>query len=153
VTTARYAHVAITVPRLEEAEAYYGRLFQMDLITREATTSDGDAQLPLDKGWADARRAGIELYMVALRRGKFVLALFDESSPAVSGSNPGRVRPLIIGLLMSADEIARVRTELREDEPWDGSGEFKDRYGIIWQLTATDRFLGAGERSGRWLAV
>jgi catechol 2,3-dioxygenase-like lactoylglutathione lyase family enzyme len=151
-TPARLTHVAITVPDLEAAEIYYRDLFAMDVITREAATSDGDAQLPLDKGWADARRAHVELYMVALRRGTFVLALFDESSPAVD-RDATPFRPLFVGLLMSPDEIAKVQTAPGDDGGWRESGEFRDRYGIIWQLSPFDRFVGAGERAGKWLAV
>ncbi|MDP8905837.1 MAG: VOC family protein [Chloroflexota bacterium] len=153
MTTARYAHLAITVPDLEEAEAYYRRLFQMEVVTREASTPDGDAQLPPDKGWVDARRAGIELYVVALRRAAFVLALFDESSPNVPGGQGTAHRPLIVGLVMGADDIGRVLRELKEGESSDGSGEFQDRYGITWQLSTADRFVGAGELAGRWLAT
>lgn len=55
----------------------------MEVVTREELGPDGDRQLPWDKDWSDARHAGIDLYMVALRRGGFVLALFDEGSPFI----------------------------------------------------------------------
>jgi hypothetical protein len=71
----RCSHVAITVPALEEAEAYYRTLFDMEVVTREAAEG---RQLPRDKSWKDAHASGIDLYMVALRRGEFVLALFNE---------------------------------------------------------------------------
>jgi catechol 2,3-dioxygenase-like lactoylglutathione lyase family enzyme len=48
VTTLAYRHVAITVPDLESAEAYYRGLFDLEVITREALTADGDrSAIPL----------------------------------------------------------------------------------------------------------
>lgn len=151
--TPRYRHVAISVPDLEEAERYYGRLFDMEVITREALLPDGDRQLPPDKSWTDARHAGIDLHMVALRRGTFVLALFDETSSALEQPTAGR-RPLFIGLVMNAAEIEHVRARLEDTERWDDdSGGFRDRYGITWQPSSSDRFAGSGEIFGRWITV
>lgn len=148
-TSPRASHIAITVPDLEQAEAYYRALFDMELVTREELGPDGDRQLPWDKDWSDARHAGIDLYMVALRRGGFVLALFDEGSAFIRELGLSRYRPLFIGLDMPADEILGVRARLG-GEDWDEeSGGFRDRYGIGWQLGA-GTFLGAGDRTGRW---
>ena len=147
-----YPHIAITVPDLEEAEAYYRDLFGMEVITREASTPEGDAQLPHDKGWDDARAAGIDLTMLALRRDQFVLALFDESVAADRGLDVPR-RPLFVGLRMSAEEISALRA--RVGEAWEDDNEgFRDRYGIFWQpdIGGTE-FLGNGDARGRWLEV
>ena len=74
MTTIR--HIALIVPDLRAAEAYYQRLFEMALIGREAKLGDGRWHtLPFDKSWEDAEAAGIELGMLALRKGEFVLAL------------------------------------------------------------------------------
>lgn len=146
-------HVAITVPDLESAEAYYQAWFEMETVTREALGMDGDLQLPRDKGWSDAAGAGIDLYMVALRVGDFVLALFDEASPMIRGMGLPQYRPLFVGLHISADQIARVRERLPDEEWDDESGGFRDRYGIGWQLSAKTTFLGSGDRAGRWHAV
>lgn len=152
MTSPRSSHVAITVPDLEQAEAYYRALFDMEVVTREELSPDGDRQLPRDKGWSDARRAGIELYLVALRRGEFVLALFDEASPFIGELGLRHCRPLFIGLDMSTDEIAYVRARLT-GEDWDEeSGGFRDRYGVGWQL-GEGTFSGTGDRIGRWLEV
>jgi catechol 2,3-dioxygenase-like lactoylglutathione lyase family enzyme len=150
------SHVAITVPDLERAEAYYQGLFNMQIVTREARGPEGDMQLPPDKGWRDAREAGIDLYMVALRLGDFVLALFDEASPAIGELGLQHYRPLFVGLHMPADTITQVRTRLRREghEEWDDTaGGFRDRYGVGWQLAVEGAFVGAGDRTGRWVAT
>ena len=153
VTTPAYRHVAITVPDLESAEAYYRGLFDLEVITREALTADGDRQLPPDKDWPDARAAGVDLYMVGLRRGDFVLALFDEASAATAQLGRARRRPLFIGLVMSAAEIAALQSRLGAAEAWDeNSGGFRDRYGIVWQPAPHTDFVGSGA-SGRWLTA
>ena len=75
-------HIALVVPDLREAEAYYQSLFGMELIGREAELEDGLGHtLPFDKGWDDARGVGIELGMLALRKGELVLALFSGDAP------------------------------------------------------------------------
>lgn len=142
-------HIAITVPDLEEAETYYAHLFDMELITREALTEDGDRQLPLGKTWADAETAGIDLYMLALRRDRFVLALFAETSEHVDGVR----RPLYVGLRMTDREVAELRRRLLHGEVWDEQeGGFRDRYGIGWQVSSEGEFRGSGAR-GRWIAI
>jgi catechol 2,3-dioxygenase-like lactoylglutathione lyase family enzyme len=152
MSSPRASHVAITVPDLEHAEAYYQALFDMEVVTREELGPDGDRQLPRDKDWSDARRAGIDLYMVALRREGFVLALFDEASPFIGELGLRPYRPLFIGLDMPADEIARVRARL-PGEDWDEeSGGFRDRYGVGWQF-GNGTFSGTGDRIGRWLKI
>lgn len=146
------AHIAITVPDLEQAEAYYRALFDMEVVTREELGPDGDRQLPRDKDWSDARRAGIHLYMVALRREGFVLALFDEASPFIRELGHSHYRPLFIGLSMPADAIARVRGGLPAEDWDEESGGFRDRYGVGWQFGGGN-FSGTGDRIGSWLEV
>lgn len=145
--TERYRHVAITVPNLEEAEAYYRALFDMQVVTREA--ADG-RQLPHGKSWRDAQADGIDLYMVALRRAEFVLALFSEVPSADNESGAPR-RPLFIGLALSRVEIDRVRARGGDGEVWDGD-QFRDRFGIGWQLGTGD-FVGSGDARGLWLEL
>ena len=140
-------HVAITVPGLEEAEEYYRALFDMQVVTREAADS---RQLPHGKSWKDAHASGIDLYMLALRRGEFVLALFSEVSSIDNESGAPR-RPLFIGLGMPPDEIASVRARCGDGEIWDGD-QFRDRYGIGWQL-GTGEFIGSGDARGLWLKL
>ena len=159
MTSEHLLHIAFTVPDLEAAEAYYTELFDMQLITREAPGPGGGWQLPHDKDWSDARQAGIQLYMLALRRGDMVLALFDETSPVVS-ERSAPVRPFIVGLQMDPDEIARVCARLGSDETirtqaggGDGRCEFRDRYGIVWQVKPHGEFVGNGDGSDRWLEL
>jgi len=48
-------HTALVVPDLRAAEGYYRRVFDMELIGREAELADGQwYSLPLDKGWDEA---------------------------------------------------------------------------------------------------
>ncbi len=81
-----FRHVALVVPDLRQAEQYYLSLFDMELIGPEAELEDGKwYTLPPNKGWEEAEAAGIELGMLALRKGDIVLALFPGSAP------PGQV--------------------------------------------------------------
>jgi catechol 2,3-dioxygenase-like lactoylglutathione lyase family enzyme len=144
-------HIALVVPNLREAERYYQSLFQMELIGREAELDDGQwYTLPAGKGWEDAQAAGIELDMLALRKGDFVLALF--SGPSITG------QVFAIGLAMPPEQVAEVRdrlppeAELILDHP--EQFNFRDRYGISWQLVPPgDEFLMNGDAAGRWLEL
>lgn len=148
-----HPHIAISVPDLEDAEKYYQRLFRMDVITREANTHEGDAQLPHDKTWADAKAAGIDLYMLALRRDEFVLAMFSEDAAGVMGFSPP-ARPLFVGLRMGESEIDAIKASLGPDEIWDQDNQgFTDRYGITWQMSSGGEFVGNGDGNGRWLEL
>jgi hypothetical protein len=123
----------------------------MQLIGREAQLEDGLwYTLPFDKGWDDARAAGIELGMVALRKGEIVLALFAGDAPQ------GQV--FAIGLCTSAEEIAGIRSRLSPDAEvgTDASDnlEFRDPYQIIWQISVPgNEFRTAGDFAGRWLEL
>ena len=70
--------------------------------------------LPFDKGWDEAEAAGIELGMVALRKGNFVLVLFKGA--VVHG------QIYAIGLAMPAEEIAKVRARLPEESEIEEEG-------------------------------
>ena len=149
--TSYLRHIALVVPNLREVEEYYQFLFQMELIGREAELDDGQwYTLPVGKGWEDAEAAGIELKMLALRKGDVVLALF--SGPHLSG------QVYAIGLAMPQEQVAEVRNQLPPDAEviLDQSGQFnfRDRYGIIWQLVPPgDEFLMNGDTASRWLEL
>jgi catechol 2,3-dioxygenase-like lactoylglutathione lyase family enzyme len=144
-------HIAIFVPDLRQAEAYYQSLFDMELIGREAEMEDGLwYSLPFDKGWEDARAAGIELGMLALRKGRIVLALF------AGDAAPGQI--YAIGITLPLEEIAGIRSrlpsdaEVEMDEP--GSLGFRDPYQIIWQISVPGtEFRTSGDYAGRWLEL
>lgn len=142
-------HIALTVPDLRRAEAYYRTLFEMDLIGREARHEGRWGSLPPDKGWDEAEAAGIELDFVALRRGRFVLALIRGQAET------GQV--YAIGLEMAARELEGVRARLPEDakitEEAADALAFRDRYGITWQLTTGGEFRTTGDITGEWLEV
>lgn len=45
-------HIAIFVPDLREAEAYYQEIFDMQIVGRESMLSDGQwYSMPPDRGW------------------------------------------------------------------------------------------------------
>jgi hypothetical protein len=88
--------------------------------------------------------------MLALRKGDFVLALFSGNAPQ------GQV--FAIGLTMSPDEIAGIRSrlpagaEVETDEP--RRLEFRDSYQIVWQLSVQGgQFRTSGDFAGRWLEL
>lgn len=145
------SHIALVVPDLRAAESYYRSVFDMELVGRETARADGLwYTLPFDRDWYDAEAAGIELDMVALRKGEFVLALFKGGAP--------RGQVYVIGLRMSLDEIARVRAGLAElaqgGEGAADSLEFVDPYQITWQISVPgSAFRTAGDFAGRWLEV
>ncbi len=123
----------------------------MELIGREAELEDGQwYTLPAGKGWEDAQAAGIELHMLALRKGDIVLALFAGPQP------PGQV--FAIGLALPQAQVAAVKDRLPPDiEVIIDHPEqlnFRDRYGIFWQLVPPGaKFLMNGDTAGRWLEV
>jgi catechol 2,3-dioxygenase-like lactoylglutathione lyase family enzyme len=145
------SHIALFVPDLRAAERYYQSIFDMELIGREAELPDGLwYTLPFDKRWDEANAAGIELGMLALRKDKFVLALFRGDAAT------GQV--FVIGLQMSAEEIARVRAQLPKDvqvnEGSPDSLEFRDPYQITWQISAPgNEFRTSGDWANRWLKL
>jgi len=149
--TGSLRHIALLVPDLRAAEEYYQVVFEMEVIGREALLEDGLwYTLPFDKGWEDAEAAAIDLGMLALRKGDFVLALFRGN--AVYG------QMYAIGLAMPAEEIARVRVRLTEDAEVIENGPayltFRDPCQIIWQISVSgDEFRTAGDFAGRWLQV
>jgi len=142
-------HVALFVPDLRAAEAYYQPLFEMQLIGREAQLDDGLwFTLPFDKSWEDAEAAGITLGMLALRQGAFVLALVKGEVPS------GQV--YAIGLSLSEAEIAGVRARLPPEgavlKASAGNLAFRDPYGITWQLSLPgNEFRTAGDLGQRWI--
>jgi catechol 2,3-dioxygenase-like lactoylglutathione lyase family enzyme len=144
-------HIALTVPDLRAAERYYQTVFDMELIGREAVLADGLwYTLPFDKGWDEAVAVGIELDMLALRKGEFVLALFRGSAA------PGQVP--VIGLSMPAEELVALRGRLPEELQGRADApdrlEFRDPYRILWQISVPgDEFRTSGEFANRWLEL
>jgi len=144
-------HIALLVPNLRVAEAYYMRVFGMEIIGREAMLTDGLwYTLPFDKAWDDAVAGGIDLDMVALRKGTFVLALFR--------GNPVYGQLYAIGLVMPAEEIARIRARLEEDTTITEEGSahlsFIDPYQINWQISVPgNEFRTSGDFADRWLKL
>ncbi len=143
----KVGHVALHVPDLQRAEDVYRSTLGVEVVTRESMRADGTwGQLPLDAEWEQARAAGHEPQMVALRRDGLTIALFAGSP------SPGTV--LLIGLDVTADELQEVRDRLPDgatlETATDSTLTFLDPFGFRWQLNTTG-FRGAGEARGDWL--
>lgn len=143
--------IALVVSDLQAAEQFYKGVFEMEIIGREAMLDDGLwYTLPLDKGWKDAETADIELGMLALRKGNFVLVLFKGEAV--------EKQVYAVGLAMPAEEIVRVRTRLAEDAEVMEEGlthlSFRDTYQINWQISVPGgEFRTAGDFADRWLQL
>jgi catechol 2,3-dioxygenase-like lactoylglutathione lyase family enzyme len=145
----RTKHVALHVPDLQHAEAFYRHVFDLDVVTREALTSgsltDDEpwAQLPPSATWEDAHLAGLEIQMVGLRRGDLLLALFP------GDPQPGTV--FLIAIVATVEEIASVRAVSRRDTPVEvdevDALTFLDPFGFRWQLCGPG-FIGSWRRAG-----
>jgi catechol 2,3-dioxygenase-like lactoylglutathione lyase family enzyme len=144
------SHIALFVPDLQEAERFYKDLFEMKLIGREIEKEDGlGYTLPFDKGWEDVNTAGLVLDMTALKKGKFVLALFRGIKP------PGQV--FAIGLSASKKDIKAIRDRLQPDikiEVFQPDRlEFIDPYHRTWQIAEQPTFRTAGDFANRWIFI
>jgi catechol 2,3-dioxygenase-like lactoylglutathione lyase family enzyme len=150
----RIKHVALHVPDLQQAEGFYQRVFDLDVVTREALTrsslteDEPWAQLPHTATWDDARLAGLEIQMVGLRRGELLLALF-----------PGDPRPgtlFLVAIVATPEEITAVRSRLPADTPVEvdqvDALTFLDPFGHRWQLCGPG-FMGPGDAHGCWLEI
>jgi catechol 2,3-dioxygenase-like lactoylglutathione lyase family enzyme len=142
-------YIALFVPDLRAAEGYYRELFGMELLFREGRLGKSWGTLPRDKDWEDAEKAQVELAMVALERGDFVLALFQ------GAPQPGTVLEICFGL--ASDEIDALMAKLPEDVVLvdeDGFTKLEDRFGYRWTLEEPETaFVSYGERVGQWLDV
>jgi catechol 2,3-dioxygenase-like lactoylglutathione lyase family enzyme len=144
------SHIALYVPDLMEAERFYQDLFEMELIGREIEKEDGlGYTLPFDKGWEDVKAAGLALHMIALKKGKFVLALFRGSKPL------GQV--FAIGLSTSEEVITSIHNKLQTDikiEVYQPDRlEFIDPYQITWQIAVEPTFRTPGDFANRWIEI
>ena len=144
------SHIALFVPDLQEAERFYKDLFEMELIGREIEKEDGlGYTLPFDKGWEDAKTAGVVLDMTALKKGNFVLALFRGTKP------PGQV--FVIGLSTSKKDIqaihAGLQTDIKIEVFQPDRLEFIDPYHITWQIAVEPTFRTAGDFADRWINI
>jgi len=141
-------YIAIHVPDLEAAEDFYRGVFGMDLLFRE---SEGDGSwYTLRDGldWAETKRQGISISMVALQRDEFVLALFEGSPHA------GTVYEICVAL--DAPEVeaieARLPTNAVVEESASAWVRFLDPFGFRWAVRDADgSFRSSGEIADRWI--
>jgi catechol 2,3-dioxygenase-like lactoylglutathione lyase family enzyme len=144
------SHIALFVPDLQEAEKFYMNLFDMELIGREIEKENGLwFTLPFNKGWEDAKAAGIDLDMNALRNGNFVLALFRGDNPS------GQV--YVIGLNATQEDIKTIHKKISsnvEIEDFQADRlEFIDPYHITWQIAVEPVFRTSGDFTNRWIII
>jgi catechol 2,3-dioxygenase-like lactoylglutathione lyase family enzyme len=136
-------YIALYVPDLRAAETFYRAVFGVEVLFRE-TERDGEWwTLPAEVEWDDVR-------MGALRRGDFVIALF-EGAP-----QPGAIYEVCLGL--ATDEIEGLRRRppdgLRVLEHGEGFLRFEDPFGFRWVLQPADaEFRSSGQIAGRWLDI
>ena len=145
-------HIALFVPDLQEAERFYEQVLGMVVMMREALLEDGQwYTLRPEKGWDDALAANVEIGMLALERGDFILALFP-GRPAAGKT------VMEIGISVPAGEIAGVRERLPDTVAIVRAQEkdllFVDPFGYRWHIHAAGvAFKSNGEAAGRWLEV
>ena len=143
-------YVALYVPDLRAAEAFYRRAFGVELLFRETESEGQWWALPAERGWDDAAAAGVEIDMVAVRRDDLVLALFR------GAPTPGAIHEVSIGL--DPEEIDRLTRQAPDGleivEHRDGFLRFDDPFGFRWVLQRPDaEFRSSGQIAGRWLDV
>jgi catechol 2,3-dioxygenase-like lactoylglutathione lyase family enzyme len=147
ITAMRYSHVALYVDDLRAAERFYKHVFTAEVLFREAVDAHGVWHtLPLEAGWDDAERAGVELEMVALKRDDIVFPIFA-----------GPTARRIIGLEVAGEEIAHMRRRLPDEAEVVGVNEqqlvFVDPFDVQWQVRTGAGFRSSGEIHGRWLSL
>jgi catechol 2,3-dioxygenase-like lactoylglutathione lyase family enzyme len=156
MTEMSMTHVAIVIDqsKLEQAEAFYRRLFDMEVAFRETMTDKGWATLAADSdAWALAKEQGIRIGLIMLYRGDLAIDLEARTVPE------GRGPFSHTGLHVDGQELEMVRERARD------SGcsvtfnaphmvVFDDLFGMRWEVTtlsyADPYALSAGHREGRW---
>lgn len=149
-------HIALRVLKLQDAEAFYGTLFDLAVAWREAETVDGWRTLPPDTSWSDAEAAHIHLGLVMLYRPGFALALEAVDEVAMLGQLSH------IGLHVDSHELARLRQHAihlgcRIVHDHATTVVFDDPFGVRWEPTTIDytapRQYSTGARTGQWLML
>lgn len=144
--TCVWKYVALHVPDLRAAEAFYGDVLALEVLFREHVGEDGAWHtLRPEVDWDDAAELGIEVGMVALRRGGLVLALFPGSPPT------GALYELCVGVGRDDLEAIRARAGAPLVESHSDWFRFDDPFGFRWVVqTAEAAFRSSGESAGRW---
>ena len=124
-------HIAVNVPALRQAEAYYCGLFGLEVAWRD---SEGAASMFAT--WDELDAAGVEPEVVLLWRDAFRLAL----ARGAGNGAPGAVGLNHAGLQVSRETLSAVRDRVlttgeRAQDAGSGVGfSFADRYGVRWEL-------------------
>jgi catechol 2,3-dioxygenase-like lactoylglutathione lyase family enzyme len=142
-------YLAILVPDLGAAEAFYTRAFDLELRFRESKQGDESwYTIRGDLGWDEIAQQGISVDMVALGREEFVLALFQGS--------PREGTLYEICVAVEAAEVEATRGRLPDHVVVEESAprwlRFVDPFGFRWAVRDRDvPFRSSGEIAKRWI--
>lgn len=150
-------HVAIAVPDLIRAEAFYTRLFDTAVSFRQAEIDDEWYTLPTNTDWQAAIEHGIAPEMSFIARDDFFLALTATKDDSVE-HNPS----YHIGLEVDEDEFGRLfdRAQetgctIRHQGQDDGVhyGLIEDIFGVEWDVTVSWSTEESATPTGPWLTL
>lgn len=122
-------YVALFVPDLRAAEAFYRHVFDMELLFREGSRGGREYVLPEGREWDDLEAGVVTIDMLALEGHGFVLALFPGTP------QPGTV--LELGIEASPEDIGAMRARLPQElvrEHEEGFLHFDDPFGFRWTV-------------------
>ena len=152
---ARFHHVAIRVPNLRDAEAYYQTLLDARVAFREVRGDDGWMTFPDGSDWPDFDRMGITPQMSALRVGSLEVTLIEGES-----SGTGSLDHLAVLIDEALFREMANRAALLGCTVEHRSNDylmFLDRYGIGWEISPDLGRSGGtkpvGARTGRWVDI
>ncbi len=144
----QYHHLALTVPDLRAAEAFFSQVFDLPRKFLEGRGPDGEwGSLPPGKDWDGAAAAGITVKMAALGRNDFVLALFQ--------GEPSQGTIVEIGIAVPPEEVDAIRRRLPPNTQVSSEGQgdllFTDPYGFTWHIEPSGTpFVTMAETDGSW---
>lgn len=126
-------HVALPVPDLSEAEAYYRDLFDMAVLFREGALDGRRGKVPDGFDWPAAIAQGVEPHRCVLGRDAFALALVPTSGDRRGQTTSIALRIDLDDLGPLAANAASIECGVVERET---GAVLTDRYGVEWELTA-----------------
>jgi catechol 2,3-dioxygenase-like lactoylglutathione lyase family enzyme len=152
--TYQVTHIALRVADLQQAEAFYTELFDLQVAWREAERATGWATLPPNKTWDDVHAANQELDLVMVYRPGLALALerATDIHPAGTLSH--------VGISADAHAVASISQRAQQInctiiQQSARAVVFQDPFGVQWECSQADYSdpvqLSTGARMGQWL--
>jgi catechol 2,3-dioxygenase-like lactoylglutathione lyase family enzyme len=147
-------HIALRVADLQQAEAFYTVLFDLQVAWREAEQATGWATLPPNKTWDNVHAANEELDLVMIYRPGLALALERASNINPAGTLSH------IGISADAHAVARITERAQQlnctiIQQTARAVVFQDLFGVQWECSQADYSdpvqLSTGARTGQWL--